>query len=404
MSRTSDLGPLPMNWRDAFQTLYNLQTKTEQKEENTSPSLTKRQRDMKLLSLSCGRLIRCGQLCPHHDRETIGNPGVIINLRYSNDAERSYHPSLLDSKYVQLYHVPAENSLEKYDTSNREVAKWIASGLRRIQDAPQHAPILVHCRSGKDRTGVLVAAALLAIGIEASLVKSEFLISTGTEERWIDQAIQGLIGKGSRKINDCDLNRLPWLRGVDVPKLRCVLTRGPLNDDDDDVKEGSISWSTAVIDAELPYLRQQNHVFEQHVKPFLEQKKGLQQENTDIETILLCRINDISARQIFLLSLKRDIVCEERQKSDSELLTSSPARSKISKKLAMSYARRGWSFKLMHQYKEALLDFTAAVREAEEITSEINNGDNSNGGERFEDDLLYKWNTQIKLLAGLVDM
>jgi len=432
MSRKSDLGPLPMNWRDVFQSLFNLQQSINEKQQGSDESssrsdLSKKQTNL-LSSLSCGRLIRCGQLCTHHNRDIIGNPAVIINLRYSNDAEEAYHPSLLDDENVTLYHIPAENSLEKYNTGNRAVAKWIASGLRTIQNlsSSRHpnttTPILIHCRSGRDRTGVLIAALLLALGIDASLIKSEFLLSTGSEERYIDQAIQGLIGLRNHNITDCkDMHQLPWLRGVDVNQLRNALLLSEQNCNH--VEANS-------MDTELLYLRQQNQILEQRIMPLLETKTKRdyqnntiiqQEEKTEAETILLHRINDISARQIFLFSLKRNVLLEEeyhlKSSNDDDdddipnVLIFSAARCKLSKRIAIAHARRGWSFKLLYQYKEAVLDFETAVREAEELshqimnakTTESNNDGKSGDINQMDDQIICKWKVQIKILSKLVD-
>ena len=64
-------------------------------------------------------------------------------------------------------HLPAENDNEKYDTSNPEVMKWLTIVFEQII-AKAETPILVHCKSGRDRTGVVVAAVLYALGASKS--------------------------------------------------------------------------------------------------------------------------------------------------------------------------------------------------------------------------------------------
>lgn len=43
--------------------------------------------------------------------------------------------------------------------------------------SPYHSPVLIHCQAGKDRTGIIVALVLLALGVERELIISDFLKS-----------------------------------------------------------------------------------------------------------------------------------------------------------------------------------------------------------------------------------
>jgi protein-tyrosine phosphatase len=53
-----------------------------------------------------------------------------------------------------------------------------AEGLRRLATATR--PVLVHCAAGKDRTGVLVALALLLVGVPEDAVVADYVV---TQER-----------------------------------------------------------------------------------------------------------------------------------------------------------------------------------------------------------------------------
>ena len=65
----------------------------------------------------------------------------------------------------------------------------------------QHFPLLVHCASGKDRTGVVVATLLTILGIERDLVIREYLWSDGDIKRaWIEQALDGI---GDPRLSFC---------------------------------------------------------------------------------------------------------------------------------------------------------------------------------------------------------
>jgi protein-tyrosine phosphatase len=52
---------------------------------------------------------------------------------------------------------------------------------------------LIHCTSGKDRTGVVVAALLTILGIDRSIIIEEYLLSDGeVHSDWIETALDGM--------------------------------------------------------------------------------------------------------------------------------------------------------------------------------------------------------------------
>ena len=71
-----------------------------------------------------------------------------------------------------------------------------------------HYPVLIHCTSGKDRTGIVVAALLLVLGVPEELIIEEYLLSDGeVRARWIEQAIKG-IGEPDIYFGRTDLGRV----------------------------------------------------------------------------------------------------------------------------------------------------------------------------------------------------
>ena len=83
--------------------------------------------------------------------------------------------------------------------------RWLNNVLRCIAEDVQRWPVLLHCTSGKDRTGVAVAVLLTALGVDANIVIEEYLLSDGEAQRaWTQQALHG-IGQPARYFARVDL-------------------------------------------------------------------------------------------------------------------------------------------------------------------------------------------------------
>jgi protein-tyrosine phosphatase len=145
-----------------------------------------------------GRLLRGGKLDLVRDASEIGQPRTILNLRMGADHET----------FGAAYrHVAISNAYEKYDTTDREVRRWLNAALATVADAPD-VPILVHCASGKDRTGIVIAVLLLVVGVPRSVIIDEYLLSDGEIERaWIEGALDG-VGIIERYVDRADLERV----------------------------------------------------------------------------------------------------------------------------------------------------------------------------------------------------
>lgn len=131
-----------------------------------------------------GRLYRGGKIDFVSDFEQIKAPATILNLRRGED------PETFPATYA---HISASNDLEKYDTTNRDVRRWLNEVMTLFADPDTQLPVLVHCTFGKDRTGVVVAAVLLIMGIECDLIVEEYLMSEGeTREDLFHLAIDGM--------------------------------------------------------------------------------------------------------------------------------------------------------------------------------------------------------------------
>lgn len=130
------------------------------------------------------RLYRGGKVEFVRSLAQVGGARSMVNLRVSAD------PEFAD---VRQIHIPATDSQDKYETSRREVRRWLNAVMASLADPAVPLPVLVHCTSGKDRTGVVIAAFLTLVGVPRPIVVDEYLWSEGeVRPEWIAQAIDGL--------------------------------------------------------------------------------------------------------------------------------------------------------------------------------------------------------------------
>lgn len=168
--------------------------------------------------LPCGRLLRCGAI-DNCSFDELRRPGTIVNVRMGPDDALD---SSLQANGVVLLHVPAENSLEKYHTSDKGVQAWLQDVVRVFESSDIRFPVLLHCRSGKDRTGVAVALLLSLLGVPEPLIIKEFLLSAGAEEPRIKESLSGIRkAGGAAKYLSAGVQ---GGSGVDVEKVKSNLS------------------------------------------------------------------------------------------------------------------------------------------------------------------------------------
>ena len=160
-----------MNWRDVGVSVHEL-----------SPSEA---------AIPPARIFRGGKIdfCKY---EEIGRPRTIVNLR--NGEDPTGRELGWDVGGIQFVQLAASNDLEKYDTSNKEVRHWLISVANFLSDPKLAWPILIHCRSGKDRTGVVVSMLLKVLGVSNETILAEFLLSTETERHLMEMCLGGFGG------------------------------------------------------------------------------------------------------------------------------------------------------------------------------------------------------------------
>jgi len=149
--------------------------------------------------LQPNKILRGGSIDYIESLEEIENPKSIFNLRNGLD------PTFPDIDY---YHFPMSNKIDKYDTSQKEVRAWLTKIIQQLAAPDLKYPVLIHCLSGKDRTGIVVATILLLLEIDTSIIKEEYLLSDGgVQEELIDLSLKG-IGNVDRYFDRLDLHKV----------------------------------------------------------------------------------------------------------------------------------------------------------------------------------------------------
>lgn len=153
-----------------------------------------------------GALFRCGLNSGHCATwASLGSPVVKINLRPGPDD----NPVM--GNCVEQHLRPPDG--ERYDLGSKVMRQWVVEVLRAIAYAPA-GPVLLHCKSGKDRTGVIVAAICAAMQVPQTVARSEFLLSEGGKTELFDTLTLPALFPGTALFNDlgdADLGLL-WAR------------------------------------------------------------------------------------------------------------------------------------------------------------------------------------------------
>jgi protein-tyrosine phosphatase len=119
----------------------------------------------------------------------------IVDLREPGERRNPAHPVPVVS--VPLYNLPdgppATGTLETiYDFLLHNRGTELARAVAAIATAP--GAVLVHCTAGKDRTGLVIALALLAAGRSEADVVADYALSTGVVRAARFEHVTGLLG------------------------------------------------------------------------------------------------------------------------------------------------------------------------------------------------------------------
>lgn len=133
------------------------------------------------------RIFRGGKLDFVEFPAQIGYPGTILNLRKGTDLE--------DRRFgADYWHFPISNNHEKYNTFDPIVRQWLNDIFTCLMVKVERFPVLFHCTSGKDRTGVVIASLLSILKLDRELIIQEYLWSDGDVKRtWIEETLDGIV-------------------------------------------------------------------------------------------------------------------------------------------------------------------------------------------------------------------
>lgn len=117
-------------------------------------------------------LLRGGKLDHIRSGSEVGHPKTIVNLRRGADAGLSF----LNATFL---HFPLPQGFERSYTHLPEVKRWLNAVVKSVAYDIEDFPVLFHCTSGKDRTGVIIGVLLHIMSIPLEIIAEEYLLSDG---------------------------------------------------------------------------------------------------------------------------------------------------------------------------------------------------------------------------------
>ena len=149
--------------------------------------------------LAEGVLFRGGSIDEVERRSQIGGVESVLNLRAGPD------PRTLDVRYG---HAPMPNGTDCYEPGRREVWQWFVRAFRFVAQVDRAWPLLVHCRWGKDRTGVVVGGLLTLAGVPLEVVLEEYALSDGRLDGAAMRGAMQVIHERTRHLPDGEVARV----------------------------------------------------------------------------------------------------------------------------------------------------------------------------------------------------
>ena len=130
------------------------------------------------------------------DLDRIRRLGIktVVDLR-SDKEEDELHNSLMDVEWIACSRVNLFEALNPEAVKQRDGEDFIAfccrlyvmmvadsparicEAIERVADGLKHGAVLIHCRGGKDRTGILAALLLAVAGVDELDIFADYMVS-----------------------------------------------------------------------------------------------------------------------------------------------------------------------------------------------------------------------------------
>ena len=182
-----------------------------------------------------GRLYRSDalNLLTANDRVELGRRGIGLVIDLRDERERELSPSALGDLVLRIEHNPVFSTpaasfiaadarlVELYEDMVGNSGDRIADAVRLIARADEGA-VLVHCTAGKDRTGLVIAFALLAAGVPRRFVVADY---ARTEQHLPPELLDGVVARLRAERSDEAVNLDELVRLSPASVLEGVLDR-----------------------------------------------------------------------------------------------------------------------------------------------------------------------------------
>lgn len=178
-------------------------------------------RDLGGLPAADGATVRPGALIRSDSLDRLDPDGVvafgrhevslILDLRSTAEADLRPHPFADDPRYrlVPLIDPRRERTRDRsaertlsmiYSSSLDRNARCIVDGVAAIADAPDGGGVVVHCAVGKDRTGMVVALILSALGVPPDEIADDYALSAECLREEFEEVLAALEGQERARI------------------------------------------------------------------------------------------------------------------------------------------------------------------------------------------------------------
>lgn len=140
--------------------------------------------------------------------------GIVRVVDLRDTAEIRQAPSAVAAGGLETVHHPifegaavpatgaAPSLRQVYRAIVTDRVRALTGAVRLIADAPEGA-VLVHCTAGKDRTGVVVATALRAVGVSREDVVADYAASAeNLAGEWVERMIAAASARSAGRLDD----------------------------------------------------------------------------------------------------------------------------------------------------------------------------------------------------------